>query len=380
MAFAPLACSHGVDFVAITERSLDGPSGQTRISDFYFPALRRIAHFFQQTVHRSEASLVVNIDKTAGSNLCCERYGLPAVRVHLSPLKLRSLERPPVPFLHMFGGPLALDRERLARFFQACDEHSGLVSHINACRRQLSLSPVLSAATRESHVAEEVCLFPDWFAPAATDWPTVRHLGFALPKSRRPLSVELENFLEAGSPPVVFTTGTSVHEVLEFFQHARCCLEKTGRRGLFLSPHLEHYAGTPNIHCESFAELGGLLPRASLLVHHGGVGTLARAVEAGVPQIISPLSYDQPDNAHRIERLGLGVALPREQLSGGTLAEGVEHLLSPSWTRVALRAAHESTAACDGASELAIVLERCAERFRGAPSGWRTASADRSVG
>ncbi len=357
---APLARRQGVAYVSTTEKSLDAASNEVRFSDFYFPALRQVAQFFKQLMAEGEAPLVVNIDKTASSNLCCERYGIVAARVHLSPFKLRSIESPPVPYGRMFGEPSRVSRQRLSQFFRACDEHPGLVGHINACRRQLSLSPVRSASAEESHLREQMCFFPEWFAPAAADWPAVRHLGFPLPDERHQLSEELEAFLEAGAPPVVFTTGTGVFRVEEFFRQARRCLEATGRRGLLLSPSLARSATAGNVRCESFVELGAVLPRAALLVHHGGIGTLARAVEAGVPQIISPLSYDQPDNAERAERLGLGVVLPRERLTGQTLAEKVEQLLSPAWSRRELRAC--CGAAPNGAAGFALELERIARQ------------------
>ena len=41
------------------------------------------------------------------------------------------------------------------------------------------------------------------------------------------------------------------------------------------------------------------------MVHHGGIGTTAQALAAGVPQLIMPLAHDQPDNAARVQRLGV---------------------------------------------------------------------------
>ena len=46
-----------------------------------------------------------------------------------------------------------------------------------------------------------------------------------------------------------------------------------------------------------------VLPRAALLVYHGGIGTLAQAVKAGVPQLVVPSAHDQFDNgSHRAAR------------------------------------------------------------------------------
>jgi rhamnosyltransferase subunit B len=55
-----------------------------------------------------------------------------------------------------------------------------------------------------------------------------------------------------------------------------------------------------------------VLPRAAVLVHHGGIGTAAQALAAGIPQLVVPSAHDQPDNAVRIRRLGVGdFLLPR---------------------------------------------------------------------
>jgi rhamnosyltransferase subunit B len=58
-----------------------------------------------------------------------------------------------------------------------------------------------------------------------------------------------------------------------------------------------------------YAPFAALLPHARLFVHHGGVGSMAEAFRAGVPQIVVPTAHDQPDNAAHLERLGAGVAV-----------------------------------------------------------------------
>ena len=50
-----------------------------------------------------------------------------------------------------------------------------------------------------------------------------------------------------------------------------------------------------------YVPLRALLPRCAALVHHGGIGTTAEALRAGVPQVIVPLAYDQFDNAARVD-------------------------------------------------------------------------------
>src|SRR5207249_10540808 len=58
-------------------------------------------------------------------------------------------------------------------------------------------------------------------------------------------------------------------------------------------------------HCD-YAPFRKLFPHCGGVVHHGGVGTTAQALAAGIPQLVLPMAWDQPDNAVRIQRLGAG--------------------------------------------------------------------------
>jgi rhamnosyltransferase subunit B len=93
------------------------------------------------------------------------------------------------------------------------------------------------------------------------------------------------------------------------------------------SPLPDHVIHVP------YVDLGALLLHCALLVHHGGIGTTARAFQAGVPQIVSPVVYDQFDNAERVRRLGAGTIVERRELSGARLANVAHALLSDVGTR-----------------------------------------------
>jgi len=55
-----------------------------------------------------------------------------------------------------------------------------------------------------------------------------------------------------------------------------------------------------------FAPFEELFPRSALVVHHGGIGTIALALAAGVPQIVRPMMGAQFDLGNRMQRLGVG--------------------------------------------------------------------------
>ncbi len=64
------------------------------------------------------------------------------------------------------------------------------------------------------------------------------------------------------------------------------------------------------------------------IVHHGGVGTTALALAAGTPQLVVPLFDDQPDNAARVQRLGVGFRLAPATFNAVKGAECLQQLLS----------------------------------------------------
>jgi rhamnosyltransferase subunit B len=58
------------------------------------------------------------------------------------------------------------------------------------------------------------------------------------------------------------------------------------------------------------------------MVHHGGIGTTGQLLTAGVPQLVVPMSFDQPDNAYRVECLGVGRSIrPREYVAENVASE-----------------------------------------------------------
>jgi UDP:flavonoid glycosyltransferase YjiC (YdhE family) len=65
----------------------------------------------------------------------------------------------------------------------------------------------------------------------------------------------------------------------------------------------------PGVRAFPYVPFSRILPRCAAIVYHGGIGTLAQAIHARIPHMVVPNSYDQPDNALRIERLGLGVCI-----------------------------------------------------------------------
>ena len=72
---------------------------------------------------------------------------------------------------------------------------------------------------------------------------------------------------------------------------------------------------------------GGWIPRVALLVYHGGIGTLAQAIKAGIPHLVVPNGHDQFDNGWRIEQLGLGRSIPQSAYRAQPVVTAIKELL-----------------------------------------------------
>lgn len=100
----------------------------------------------------------------------------------------------------------------------------------------------------------------------------------------------------------------------EFFRVSAEGCRRNHWRGILLTQFPEQLpANLPDgVRHFNYVPFSQLLPRAAAFVHHGGIGTVAQALAAGVRQLVVPLAFDQPDNAMRVCRLGVGeVLLPK---------------------------------------------------------------------
>ncbi len=268
--------------------------------------------------------------------LVAAKLGLPWANVILSPSSFLSACDPcvlaPAPALHVLRH-LGTWPHRLifaaGRFVTA---RWGAPLH--ALRRELGFPPAPSPVFEGKHSPGLVLtMFPKFLAAPQPDWPAqVVQTGFPFfSQPGRPGTMEkLEAFLAAGDPPLVFTLGsTAVHIGRDFYQSAAAAARLLGRRAILLlgknpaPPAL----GTHGLALD-YVPLGSVLPRAAAVVHHGGIGTCAEALRAGIPSLIVPFGFDQPDNAERLRRLGVARILRRDRVSCETLVTGLRELLA----------------------------------------------------
>jgi UDP:flavonoid glycosyltransferase YjiC (YdhE family) len=269
-----------------------------------------------------------------GARVAQEKLGVPTATAHLQAGVIRSEYRAAVlPGLFLPDWLPRFAKRFQYRLADALIVEPILTRGLNAFRAELGLPPVRDLMGGWWHSPQRVIgLFPDWYAPPQPDWPPqVRLTGFPLYDERELHDVppELTEFLEAGEPPIVFTPGSAMRHGHAFFAAAVEACRLLGRRGLLLTRFPEHLpAQLPEgVRHFSYVPFSRVLPRAAALVHHGGIGTTAQGLAAGIPQLVMPLAYDQPDNAARLGRLGVARSLPPRAFRAPAVARALDGLL-----------------------------------------------------
>jgi rhamnosyltransferase subunit B len=213
-----------------------------------------------------------------------------------------------------------------------------------------------------------LALFSRVLAEPQPDWPPhTRITGQVFydgPQGEQGLLPELCEFLESGSPPVVFTLGSSaVGAAGNFYQESLEAVKQLRLRAVLLvgtSPDNRPRGTVPsNVGIFEYAPFSHLFPHAAAIVHQGGIGTTGQALRAGRPMLVVPFAHDQPDNAFRAQNLGVARTLYRQHYSASRVAEALRILLSdPSYSQRAcqvgdqVRSEEGIRAACDAIEEL----------------------------
>ncbi|MET9673106.1 glycosyltransferase [Streptomyces sp. NPDC006482] len=292
---------------------------------------------------------------TAGARSAAEKLGIPYVHVSHQPVILPSpYRRPPA----RRGRPLPVDvtdnRALWDLDARIADEMFG--EELDARRASVGLPPLDGirdyAFTERPWLATDPVLDP-W---RPTDLDVVQTGAWVLP-DERPLPVELEEFLSAGTPPVYVGFGsTPLGDAASVARAAVEAIRAHGHR-VVLSPG---WAGLAPIDdrddCLTVGEVNhqALFRRTAAVVHHGSAGTTTTATRAGVSQVVIPQGADQPYWAGRVADLGIGAAHDGPTPTTESLAAALRTALAPE-TR-ARAAAVAGTVRPDGTTVAAKLL------------------------
>lgn len=229
---------------------------------------------------------------------------------------------------------------------------------LNALRRKLGLPPLANPLLDDMYSPFGTqAWFSSVLAKPQPDWPVnTTATGFPFYDKLEPdheLSPELARFLDAGPAPVVFTLGSSaVFAAGRFFEESAAAAQRLGVRAILLIGRDERNKPARSlpetIMAAEYAPYSELFPRAAAIVHQGGIGTTAQGLRSGRPMLVVPFSHDQPDNAWRVERLGVARVLSLKRYRSREVAGHVEALMKRESYSVAARSVAGDIAREDG--------------------------------
>jgi UDP:flavonoid glycosyltransferase YjiC (YdhE family) len=346
------------------ERVMEPRTGsQVLLNEMFFPALRDGYDDLLTAVRG--ADLLLTHPLSFAGPLVAQKTGIPWVSSVLAPCSFFSAYDPPVPPFWPWARHIQILGPRLVTaFFRQV-----MKMYVNApyqqFRDELGLpdrgSPVFAAQHSPTLV---LALFSNLFAQPQPDWPPqTRVTGFAFYDGRKELEMppELAEFLDHGEPPVVFTLGSSaVWVARDFFRESIAAAKMIGRRAVLLIGDDRNRlteALAAEVIAVNYAPFEALLPRACAMVHHGGVGTTSQGLRAGLPTLIVPFAFDQPDNAAHAARLGGSRTLPRAKYRAARIAKELSLLLEGTDYAGNARAAGQQLRNEDGAAVACDLME-----------------------
>jgi rhamnosyltransferase subunit B len=281
------------------------------------------------------ADLLVTHPAAPAGPLVGRKTGMPWISTVLAPLSFFSAYDPPVPPFWPWINKLRVLGPAFMKLFHSAMKKSYTAKAVTSFRVQLGLSDYGNPVFDGQHSPTRVlALFSAVFAQPQPDWPEqTRVTGFCYYEGRHEnqLSPELLNFLDSGPPPIVFTLGSSaVWVARDFFKQSIEAAKRLGKRAvLIIGDERNKPATLPvGIVAVDYAPYKSLLPRAKIVVHHGGVGTTAQGLLAGVPTLIVPFAFDQLDNADHARRLGTSRTLYRKDYLAPKIAGELSELLN----------------------------------------------------
>jgi rhamnosyltransferase subunit B len=346
------------------------------------PAISVIYELVKRCYRPGESAVVAGT-LAFGARVAQDKFGLPLTTVHLQPSAIRSSYEPAV--YPGFRWIQRVPRGWRPAVFGMIDAVADRVyaGPLNAFRIQVGLPPIKKMFGSWWHSPEStLALFPPWYAAPQPDWPAhVSVCDFPLYDAGNLAypDPDLRSYLDGGEAPLVFTSGSAMTSADEFFAASAAACNLLGRRAIFITrfPNQLPHPLPPLVRHLPYAPFGKLLSRAAAVVHHGGIGTAAQALKAGIPQLVAPCCYDQFDNAAHLESLGVGLTIPRVHYKASAVAAGLSWLLDEPRIRKRCAAISAQFGTGNALTPAADALEQYwyGRRNFARPSGAMTGSA-----
>jgi sterol 3beta-glucosyltransferase len=270
-----------------------------------------------------------------------EAHGIPLIPLHSAPARRTSAYPAFLVTTRQLPGPL----NRLTGMLFDRVWWKTNAADVNVLRQQLGLAPASTPFALRAAAAGtlELQAYSAVLAPGIRDYGPNRPLiGFLTPSDEERrllgetgLDADLEAWVASGDPPAYFGFGSMpVRDPEATLAMIESVTERLGLRALVSAgwSRLAHAAGE-RVRVVGALNHDAVMPRCCLAVHHGGAGTTAAGVAAGIPTLVCSVFADQPFWGERLAALGAGAHMRYAALTAATLETSLRRLLEPEVAR-----------------------------------------------
>jgi UDP:flavonoid glycosyltransferase YjiC (YdhE family) len=328
----------------------DDPQQVADLMDIRKGTERALREVLFPAIRKSYDELLAAVQRAGGADLMLAgelTYQAPVV-AEVTGIRWASYVLAPLSFFSAYDAPVLPPYPRLARLQSAVPATGPAVTRfarwltrdwaepVYRLRAELGLDRGPNVIFDAKHAPGLVlAMFSPLLGEPQPDWPPKTEItGFVFydgDAGKQELPAAVEEFLQAGGPPVVFTLGSAaVLDAGDFYEQSAEAARIARVRAVLLvgtDPRNVPQTKSPELCVAQYAPYSKLFPRAALIVHQGGVGTTAQAMRAGRPMLVMPYSHDQPDNARRMLRLGIAGVIRRQEYTAERAARRMRRML-----------------------------------------------------
>ncbi|HYB38074.1 MAG TPA: glycosyltransferase [Mycobacterium sp.] len=293
-----------------------------------------------------------------------EYYDIPLASLHWMPVRVNGQLLPmlPSPLIRSAISTLWWVHWRMTKAAE------------DAQRRELGLPKAPGSSTRRivQRGSLEIQAYDEFFFPGlAAEWaewdgrrPFVGALTMELPTDA---DEEVLSWIAAGTPPIYFGFGsTPVQSPADTVAMISAACAELGERALIYSganhsnriPHPDH------VKLVGLVNYATIFPACRAVVHHGGAGTTAAGMRAGIPTLALWITADQPIWAAAVKRLKVGSARRFSSTTRESLVADLRSILRPQYVTRARKIAAQMTKPAVGVTAAANLLEDAASMRR----------------